>query len=79
MDHIEHVIKVTGNANHVGLGSDYDGIGTPPVGLEHIGKIANITAELVRRGHKDSDIRKILGGNFLRVFRRVTSQNTTRN
>ncbi len=79
VDHIEHVIKVTGNANHVGLGSDYDGIGTPPVGLEHIGKIANITAELVRRGHKDSDIRKILGGNFLRVFRRVTSQNTTRN
>ncbi|UCE22085.1 MAG: membrane dipeptidase, partial [Candidatus Aminicenantes bacterium] len=79
VDHIEHVIKVTGNANHVGLGSDYDGIGTPPVGLEHIGKIANITAELVRRGHKDSDIRKILGGNFLRVFRSVTSQSTTRN
>ncbi len=78
VDHIEHVIKVTGNANHVGLGSDFDGIGTPPVGLEHIGKIANITAELVKRGHNDTDIGKILGGNFLRVFRIVTSQSTTR-
>jgi membrane dipeptidase len=78
VDHIEHVIEVTGNANHVGLGSDYDGIGICPVGLEHVGKIANITAELVKRGHKDSDIRKILGGNFLRVFRSVTSQSATR-
>jgi len=78
VDHIEHVIKVTGNANHVGLGSDFDGIGITPVGLEHVGKIANITAELFKRGHEDSDIRKILGGNFLRVFRRVTSPNTTR-
>ncbi len=75
VDHIEHVIKVTGNANHVGLGSDFDGIGNTPIGLEHIGNLANITAELVRRGHTDQDIRKILGGNFLRVFRSVTSQN----
>lgn len=79
VDHIEHVIKVTGNANHVGLGSDFDGIGTPPLGLEHVGKIANITAELVKRGHKDSDIKKILGGNFLRVFRRITSPSIPRN
>ncbi len=78
VDHIEHVIKVTGNANHVGLGSDFDGIGTPPLGLEHVGKIANITAELVKRDHKDSDIRKILGGNFLRVLRRVTRQSPTK-
>lgn len=74
VDHIEHVIKVTGNTNHVGLGSDFDGIGSTPEGLEHVGKLANITAELVRRGYKDQDIKKILGGNFLRVFRKVCSQ-----
>jgi membrane dipeptidase len=71
VDHIEHVIKVTGNSNHVGLGSDFDGIGSTPEGLEHAGKLAEITAELYRRGHKETDIRKILGGNFLRIFRKV--------
>ena len=71
VDHIEHVIKITGNANHVGLGSDYDGIGSTPEGLENVGLISNITAELYRRGHKDTDIQKILGGNFQRVLRRV--------
>lgn len=73
VDHIEHVIKVTGSVNHVGLGSDYDGIGRPPEGLEHTGKLASITAELVKRGRKDGEIRKILGGNFLSVFRKVIS------
>ncbi len=71
VDHIDHVVKVTGNANHVGLGSDFDGIGTTPVGLEHTGKLANITTELFHRGYKDSDIKKILGGNFSRIFRKV--------
>ena len=75
VDHIEHVIKVTGNANHVGLGSDYDGIGNPPTGLEHIGKIINITAEMIRRNFKETDIRKILGGNFQRVLQKVCSSN----
>jgi len=73
VDHIEHVIKVTSSKNYVGLGSDFDGIGSTPVGLEHTGKISNITAELVKRGYKDSDIKKILGGNFIRVFKKVTS------
>jgi len=73
VDHIEHVIKVTGNANHVGLGSDFDGIGRTPDGLEHVGLVSNITAELVRRGVKENDIRKILGGNFLRVLKKVCS------
>jgi len=72
VDHIDHVVKVTGSADHVGLGSDYDGIGEPPRGLENIGKIGAITDELKARGYKDIDIRKILGGNFLRVFRAVT-------
>ncbi|MFH2043286.1 MAG: membrane dipeptidase, partial [Acidobacteriota bacterium] len=71
VDHIEHVIKVTGNTNHVGLGSDFDGIGSTPEGLENVGLISNITAELYRRGHKDADIKKILGGNFQRVLRQV--------
>lgn len=79
VDHIEHVIKVTGNANHVGLGSDFDGIGRTPEGLEHAGKLAGITAELVRRGHKDSDIQKILGGNFLRVFQKVRREDKNQN
>ena len=74
VDHIEHVIKVTGSVNHVGLGSDYDGIGRPPEGLENAGKLANITTELVKRGHKDAEIRKILGGNFLRVFQKVSDK-----
>jgi len=71
VDHIDHVVKITGNANHVGLGSDFDGISSTPVGLEHTGKLALITAELHRRDYKDSDIKKILGGNFLRIFRQV--------
>ncbi len=72
VDHIEHVIKVTGSADHVGLGSDFDGISTTPRGLEHIGKIIAITEELRARKHSEEDIRKILGGNFMRVFAEVT-------
>jgi membrane dipeptidase len=77
VDHIDHVVKVTGSADHVGLGSDYDGIGEPPRGLENIGKFGAITDELLARGYKDTDIRKILGDNFLRVFRAV-SQTTAK-
>jgi membrane dipeptidase len=58
----------------VGLGSDFDGIFSTPEGLEHTGKLVNITAELFKRGYKDSDIKKILGGNFLRVFKKVCSK-----
>ena len=68
VDHIDHVVKVTGTADHVGLGSDYDGISITPTGLENAGLLPNITKELVARGYKPEDIRKILGGNFLRVF-----------
>ncbi len=68
VDHIDHVVKVTGNADHVGLGSDFDGIDDTPAGLENAGLLPNITKELVARGYKPEDIRKILGGNFLRVF-----------
>ncbi len=68
VDHIDHVVKVTGSANHVGLGSDFDGISETPAGLENIGQLVNITTELRARAYKEDDIRKILGGNFLRVF-----------
>ncbi|MCX6569961.1 MAG: M20/M25/M40 family metallo-hydrolase [Candidatus Aminicenantes bacterium] len=68
VDHIDHVVKVTGDADHVGLGSDFDGTSDTPVGLGNVGLLPNITKELVARGYKPEDIRKILGGNFLRVF-----------
>ncbi len=76
VDHIEHVIKVTGSTDHVGLGSDFDGISSTPVGLSHAGELVHITEELVKRGYNDQDIKKILGGNFLRVFREVTSKSS---
>jgi membrane dipeptidase len=71
VDHIEHVIKVTGYTDSVGLGSDFDGISSTPQGLENVGRLLAITEELQRRGYKEGDIRKILGGNFLRVFQAV--------
>jgi membrane dipeptidase len=74
VDHIDHVVQVTGKADYVGLGSDFDGIGSTPVGLENVGKIPNITKELFARGYKEADIRKILGGNFLRVMNKVFSK-----
>jgi membrane dipeptidase len=77
VDHIEHVIQVTGNSDHVGLGSDFDGISSTPEGLDNAGKLMNITAELVRRGHSAEDIRKILGGNFVRVLRKVCNVQET--
>ena len=73
VDHIDHVVKVTGSVDHVGLGSDFDGISGTPAGLEDVGKLMNITKELAVRGYKEGDIRKILGGNFLRVFNAVTA------
>jgi len=73
VDHIEHVIKVTGSADYVGFGSDFDGIGATPVGLENCGLLPNITREMFRRGFKEEDMRKILGGNFVRVFQKVAA------
>jgi len=74
VDHIDHVVKVTGNANHVGLGSDFDGISEAPEGLENTGKLENITHELLARGYKEEDVRRILGGNFLRILNAVCSE-----
>jgi membrane dipeptidase len=70
-NHIDHVVEAAGSADVVGLGSDYDGISYVPFGLENAGKLAAVTEELLRRGYGEDDARKILGGNFLRVFAAV--------
>ncbi len=70
VDHIDHIIDLVG-PDYVGLGSDFDGIGRPPVGLEDVSKIPNITRVLVKREYSDKDILKILGGNHHRVFKEV--------
>jgi membrane dipeptidase len=70
VDHIEHVIKVAG-IDHVGLGSDYDGIGTTPTQLDDVSTYPLITQELLNRGYGREQIHKILGGNVLRVMRAV--------
>jgi membrane dipeptidase len=70
VDHVDHIVDIVG-PDHVGLGSDFDGIGSTPEGLEDVSKIPNITKVLVRRGYSDEDILKILGGNHLRVFKKV--------
>ncbi len=67
VDHIDHMVKVAG-VDHVGLGSDFDGIPNGPEGMEDVSDLKKIPAELKRRGYSDSDIRKIMGGNFMRVF-----------
>jgi membrane dipeptidase len=66
IDHIDHVVKLVG-PDHVGLGSDFDGA-TMPEGMEDCSKLPKITEALMRKGYSDSDIRKILGENLLRVM-----------
>ena len=71
IDHIDHIAKVAG-VDHVGLGSDFDGIqGQLPEGLNSPADLPKITAALMARGYSAEDCRKILGGNLLRVFREV--------
>jgi membrane dipeptidase len=71
IDHIDHIAKVAG-VDHVGLGSDFDGVsGATPVGMRSAADLPNITQALLDRGYSADDIRKILGGNLLRVFREV--------
>jgi membrane dipeptidase len=67
-DHIDHVRKVAG-IDHIGIGSDFDGIDTVPVGLEDVSKYPALFAELARRGYSDSDLKKVAGLNVLRVMR----------
>jgi membrane dipeptidase len=68
VDHIEHIIKVAG-IDHVGIGSDFDGITVWPFGLDDVSDFPRITEELLKRGHSESDIHKVLGANVLRALR----------
>lgn len=73
VDHIEHVIRVAG-IDHVGLGSDYDGISKLPVGMEDVSKYPVITELLLRRGYDEEAIHKVLSGNAMRVLRQATQE-----
>jgi membrane dipeptidase len=68
-DHIDHAVRIAG-IDHVGIGSDFDG-GAELADVTDVSDYPNITLELVRRGYSEKDIRKIWGGNFMRVFREV--------
>jgi len=70
VDHVDRIVKVAGIDN-VGLGSDFDGVGRLPEGINDVSDLPNITRELVKREYSDEDILKFLGGNHLRVFREV--------
>ncbi|OCK74822.1 hypothetical protein K432DRAFT_409551 [Lepidopterella palustris CBS 459.81] len=69
-NHIMHIGQLIGY-DHVGLGTDYDGISSTPKGLEDVSKLPNLVAELLRRGVSDEDVGKIVGRNLLRVWKEV--------
>jgi len=69
VDHIDHIVKVVG-IDYVGIGTDFDG-GGDLSGCRDVSQMGNVTLELVKRGYSEKDIRKIWGGNFMRVFREV--------
>jgi membrane dipeptidase len=73
VSHIDHVVKLVG-IDHVGIGSDWDGISTVPAGLEDVSRMPYLTAALLERGYSEQDMKKILSGNFLRVMRQVTGR-----
>ena len=68
VDHIDYIVKLVGD-DYVGLGSDYDGVSALPEGLEDVTTYPKITEELLRRGYSKKSIKKILGGNVLRVMK----------
>ncbi|PYS45089.1 MAG: membrane dipeptidase [Acidobacteria bacterium] len=70
VDHIDHVVKLVG-IDHVGIGSDFDGVQVVPADLKSVADLPHLTKELLRRGYSESDIDKILGGNMLRVMEEV--------
>ncbi len=71
-DHIEHIRRVAG-VDHIGYGSDFDGMDCAPQGLEDVSKFPALTAELLRRGWRDRDVEKVIGLNLLRAMRQAES------
>ena len=71
LDHFDHVVELVG-VDHVGIGSDYDGVGDSlPIDLKDVSTYPNLVEGLLDRGYSEADVRKILGGNLLRVWREV--------
>ncbi|MGI9262392.1 MAG: dipeptidase [Woeseiaceae bacterium] len=74
LDHFDHVVNLVG-VDHVGIGSDYDGVGDSlPIGLKDVSTYPNLVEGLLDRGYSEADIEKILGGNLLRVWRAVEAE-----
>jgi membrane dipeptidase len=71
LQHIDYIKRLVGNVDCISLGSDFDGIEVTPTGLENVTKFPAITEALLQRGYSRQDVRKILGENFMRVFRTV--------
>ena len=69
-DHIDHIVKLVG-IDHVGIGSDFDGVQAVPADMKSVADLPNLTKELLKRGYTESDIDKILGGNMLRMMEEV--------
>jgi membrane dipeptidase len=67
VDHIDHIVQLVG-VDHVGIGSDFDGVQITTSDLSTVAELPNLTKELLRRGYTESDVDKILGGNMLRVM-----------
>jgi membrane dipeptidase len=70
IDHFDHIIRIAG-IDHVGIGTDFDGVPALPEGIDTAADLPKITAALMTRGHTAADLHKLLGGNLLRVFREV--------
>ena len=73
VDHIDHAVSIVG-IDHVGIGSDFDGILVPPAGLENISQIGRVFDEMRRRGYPEKDIDKVAGENLLAVMRRIADK-----
>jgi membrane dipeptidase len=74
VDHMDYIIALVGE-DHVGLGSDFDGISITPAGINDVSQMPEITRLMMERGYSKERIQKILGGNFMRVFKEVSNLN----
>ena len=72
-NHVDHAVKIAG-IDHVGIGSDYDGVSGPPNGLDDVSRMPALIDVLLERGYAERDVKKILGENYLRVIREVTGK-----